>query len=259
MEKRLGIIQICLLLVALVFMALTRGSSANQHLRQERDRLRSWRNSDWSRWRRRSMSKSPLGDPPTITPSKPIRLSHSFGPPSPSLNNHHYTPGNLHSTSQSHTAYRSPKHSRTRVSSFPPLPPRNMPRSGSHPSPQSSSTRKVIPHLHEVKTEKLRRRIPVDLGADEPSDGEGTPRLVKTTLHMNGKPRTTPAKGKEKAHKDRPFTPEPIRNGPYPDDGREASPGSTAAGEMSEDSNAWEDTTTEGEDDVETEYIGLHD
>ena len=255
MEKRLGIVQLCLLLMVLGFMAVTRGSSGVQNLRQERSRVRNWRSSDWSRWGRSTTSKSPIGEvvkrATAITPSRPLRAPSPPSPPSIPNDGHYQTSGNTHTQS----AYRTPRHGRTRVSSFPPLPPRSVPRIGSHNTPQSS-VRKLAAHLHEVKTEKLRRRPPVDLGVEEPSDGEGTPRLQisLSEWQANGRTRGNPLKGKDRMHGERVHTPE-VRGVVIADAERGASPSTTAADDLSEDSAAWEDTTTEGEDEEETFFL----
>lgn len=233
----MSFVQLCLLIVAFIFIALTRGSRESNFVGQASVRgmrkLDSWRNGDWAKWRvrrdsddlKRRMGKAPLK----------IRTGHR---PSPSVEDPFVTEAGPSSPKRPSIspvtgAHRLPRFTRQRVVSSPTLPSKLR-----HHSP-----RRMAPHMHEVKKEPSRRRYEVDMAADS-DGGEGTPRVQRTfsqahEVSFPSRQRRISAKGKERASEE-----------------RETSPGSTVAGgESSEESGVWEDTSSEGGDEGESAVV----
>ncbi|KAG8939503.1 hypothetical protein FRC04_006256 [Tulasnella sp. 424] len=245
LEKRLGFLQLCLLICAFIFMGLTRGSR-DQNFAPQAVVGSTVRSSDWARGRGHKESQD-LGRPPRrysgLAPKSP-RSQISFHAKRPSVGDPFAMPAALDDSGGS-TSYRFPpsqahaqhasltrlnRHARQRVISSPSLPIQL----------RHSSPRKIAPHLHEVKaTEPSRRRFQIDLGEEE--DEGGTPR-VQRTLPFQGHVIPFPsgsAKGKESSASQEER------------EERETSPSSTAAGDeiSSDEAGVWEDTSTEGGDD----------
>lgn len=250
LEKRLGFLQLCLLICAFIFMGLTRGSR-DQSFAPEASagsmrRPDSIRSGDWTRSRGHRQSQDvvrPLRRYSGSTPKTSPRSQISFHPRTPSAGDPFMMPTALDDGGPS-SSYRFPpsqahaqhtslarlnRHARQRVISSPSLPIKL----------RHSSPKRLAPHLHEVKPiEPSRRRFQIDLG-EEDEEG-GTPR-VRRTLPSEGHVIPFPlgsVKGKG------PSVSQEVR------EERETSPSSTAAGDeiSSDEAGVWEDTSTEGGD-----------
>ncbi|KIO28852.1 hypothetical protein M407DRAFT_21931 [Tulasnella calospora MUT 4182] len=251
LEKRLGFLQLCLLICAFIFMGLTRGSRDQNFAPQPSAgsirRSDSIRSGDWTRSRGHRQSQDVIRPPrrysgsgPKTSPKPQIsfhRNNPSAGDPfilsttlddgGPSTS-YHFPPSQAHA--QHTNLARLNRHTRQRVISSPSLPIKL----------RHSSPRRMAPHLHEVKPiEPSRRRFQIDLGEEEDEEG-GTPR-VRRTLPSEGHVIPFPlgsVKGKESSASDQAR------------EERETSPSSTAAGDdiSSDEAGVWEDTSTEGGD-----------
>ncbi|KAG8999751.1 hypothetical protein FRB93_013123 [Tulasnella sp. JGI-2019a] len=283
-EKRLGFLQLCLLIFLFVFMTLTRGSRESTTAARVRNTISSWPSGDWAKWRKIAAAESETNNrnnrqqpdaaeistalekaidrrssedifAPSVAPAFPIAGPSTspiaFRPLAPFR-----TP--LSPLRSSHHGRGLPRQGgRPRVTSTPSLP---VVRGG-----RPNFSKKNTSHLHEVVAAPYRDTRVAAQVAQGASVEDGshivTPRIRRTTLMASQVVRPSPLRSSSRKGKnrDRAGSVE-VDDDEYNDEkgqrreDQEISPASTVAAHESEsadESGAWEDTSTEAEDELE--------
>ncbi|KAG8852955.1 hypothetical protein FRB96_008474 [Tulasnella sp. 330] len=289
-EKRQGFLQLCFLIFLFIFMALTRGSRESTTAARVRKSISSWPSGDWARWRKITTTEMAPENGHAQRPGEPDvpqistalenatrrRASIDIFAPSPTTT---AGPSGLPTTSRPLPPFRTPlspfrpshrglatrQGVRPRVTSTPSLPTRAGHRSG--------FPKKNTSHLHEVTTVPYREAVAANNVKGDKHLAMAhaidlTPRIQRPAVVGNGsrptslssiRRRSLPRKGKGGDGAGSIEAEAEIED--YDDGGRseyrEVSPSSTAAGNDSStddpDSGAWEDTSTEADDDADME------